>query len=388
MGVVSIKFLTACVIGLVTIAATACDSPRDAARSEQWTLSGTPSLVIGSTTGDSVFLFDRVRTARFASGGRIVVADGGLQVVRVFDSEGRFLNQFGRPGEGPGEFGNLRDVWMASPDTVGVWDSKALRFTYFTLDGELTRTVTVRPPSGLPASPDFLVGALSDGSVVLGAITAERGADRGGRPDGVHLAHFDATGQFMGTIAVVYGLVRAQMGRTFGPVPFSPFPYGAVLRDSVLFTNGSRASVRMSDLDWHGRDIVFRSEPVQPDSAWTALVAALQARSDWQLQVLPDAPHPDSIPRLAGLLVDDQGRIWTKRFDPSTDAVWLGGGLSGGGTWWIADASTGETAEIALPESLKPVDVQGNKLLGVLTDSLGVQRIAEYAVAPTRGVQE
>ena len=84
--------------------------------------SGTPSLVIGSATGDSAFLFDRVRTARFASGGRSFVADGGLQAVRVFDSEGRFLNQFGRPAEGPGEFGNLRDAWMASPDTVGIWD--------------------------------------------------------------------------------------------------------------------------------------------------------------------------------------------------------------------------------------------------------------------------
>ena len=379
------KSLTTCVAFAISAAAAACDSPSDVRHQEQWRLADAPIVVIGSAAGDSAYLFERVRTAHFASADRIVVVDAGLQVLRVFDSTGRFLNQIGGPGEGPGEFRGLRDAWMVSPDTIGVWDSRALRLSYFTVDGDLTRTATIRPTADLPASPDFLVGSLSDGSVIIGAVGADHVADRRGRPDRVYLAHFDPNGGFLGTIAVVDGLIRAPMGRVLGPIPFSPFPYAAVLHDSVLFTDGSRPSVQINDLDWHGREIQFPPQRAAPDSAWAELRSALEARNDWQLQLLSEAPRTDSIPHIAGLLVDDQSRIWTKQFNPSTDALWLEGGQNvGGGTWWIGDPNEGRTTAIVLPGSLRPVDIRQKLLLGILTDSLGVHRIAEFQIMPGR----
>lgn len=360
------------------VATAACEPGIDDQSEDRWSLGSTPSFLVGAVDGDSAYLFQRIRSAHFASEDRIVVADAGLKVIRVFDSDGQFLRQIGRGGEGPGEFIEVRETWMAGPDTIGVWDSGALRLSYFTVEGELIGTAPVHPPSDMPGSLDLLAGTLSDGSVIIGAIEAEMNQEPEGRPDQVHLARFDRAGNYLGVIGAVDGLVRAQQGRMFGPIPFSPFPYFAVVHDSLVFTNGSKPSVAVRDLGWQGREVRVPPRGVEADSAWKSLQSALEATGGWQLEQLSQVPHGDSIPHVAGLLVDDEGRIWTKRFDPGTDAVWHQGGQDvRGGSWWIVNPQDG-IGEIKLPGTFKPLEVRRGRVLGVLEDSLGVQSVAVF----------
>ena len=350
---------------------------------EQWTVSETPATSIGAVEGDSVYLFQRIAGARFTADGRIVVADGGLSAVRVFEGDGRFVLQAGGRGDGPGEFQYLRDVWVHLSDTIGVWDMASRRVTYFGGDGEVARTVQLQL-SGAGAEAgnlDFMVGALDDGSVAVAALALAAGGGPGA--DRVWVERFDADGRHLGRLGESTGLVRARLsGGGSAPIPFSPYPHFASDGRTIYHTNGHASAVTA----WSGGDartIVFPPAEHDLERAWSTLETELRRRDiEFYLGMVATAPRPDSIPSLAGLLVDDAGRLWAKRYEPATDALWLGGGARpSGGTWWVADAEGTLIARAEIPAGFAPVQVEGDRVLGISLDPLGVERVEVRALS-------
>ena len=81
-----------------------------------WKIGPEPTVTIGAAEGEAPYLLHRVRRAATLSDGRIVVADGASNEVRVFDPDGVHLVSWGGEGEGPGEFDALSGVarWGAT----------------------------------------------------------------------------------------------------------------------------------------------------------------------------------------------------------------------------------------------------------------------------------
>lgn len=166
-----------------------------------------------------------------------------------------------------------------------------------------------------------------------------------------------------------------------GPIPFSPFFHGHVHRDTLYLADGSRPEVTVVD----GAGQLVRRIPtlrsaVSADHAYDTLEAELASRELPNLQErLKGIPRQDSVPHFATFLIADDGRIWGKRYDPGTDALWLtasGGGA--GGDWWVMNRNGEVEAEIALPARLRPVDVSGRRLLGVRRGELDVESVVLY----------
>lgn len=349
---------------------------------EQWTVSTEPSTSIGAIDGDSAYLFQRIAGARFMADGRVVVADGGLSVIRVFDADGRFVLQAGGSGDGPGEFQGLRDLWIRPPDTIGVWDTMSRRLTYFGGDGGVARTVRLEVPGDAEAGNlDFVAGALDDGSVAVAALALAAGGEPG--PDRVWVERFGADGGHLGRLVESTGLVRARLsGGGSAPIAFSPYAHFATDGSTLYHTNGYGPAVTA----WSGaeaRTIMFPTVEHDLERAWSTLEAELRRRdSEFFLSAIATAPRPDSIPSLGGLLVDDAGRLWAKRYDPATDALWLGGGArSAGGSWWVADAEGTIMARAEVPAGFAPVQVEGDRVLGISVDDLGVERVEVRALS-------
>lgn len=363
----------------------ACAPSDDAgADLESWNVSADPMTTIGLMEGDAPYLFQDVRAAQFTADGRIVVADGGHGAIRVFDADGRFLAEMGGEGEGPGEFLSLRDIWIASPDTIGAWDSETLRVSYFESDGTLARTVGLEP-SGESAGVgnlDFMVGVLPEGTLLVGSVGL--GADGDPRPDRVSIERFGPDGAHLGRLAEVTGLRRRMTGPVTGPVPFSPFPYFAVADGAVLFTNGEAPAIRV----WEGgaeRTLELPPAGHDPAAAWAALGPELEASghplADLFLGQLDRVPRSDSIPHLAGLIVDDAGYAWTKRYEAPDDALWLSGGQRvHGGRWWVVRPKGGLVALAELPSGLIPLQVSGDLVLGLTVDEMGIERVQVHAL--------
>jgi hypothetical protein len=353
----------------------ACSDANVSKRPDSWTIATTPSMSIGLADGDSVYLFQRIADARLLPDGRIVVADERLLVLREYDRNGTFITQMGGKGSGPGEFQSLGDIWIALPDTIVAWDSRALRLTWFAGDRSLARTVSLGSANAMTdgGKLDVLAGALRDGSLVFGAVTLSSalGADR------VTIENIGRNGDHIRRLAETTGLVRAKLSdKVNGPLPFSPYSRVATYGDLVYHTNGMESAVAT----WSPageRTITFPPQDHDVEREWSAFAAHLERHNVQPfVRVIATAPRPERIPSLSGLLVDDAGRIWAKRYEPIADAIWLGGGTrSIGGTWWVADSAGRVVATVEVPAGFAPLQIENARVLGVFVDSLGVERV-------------
>ncbi|MDH5761329.1 MAG: 6-bladed beta-propeller [Gemmatimonadota bacterium] len=334
-------------------------------------------VAIGAVDGDAGYLFQRVVDADLLSDGRVVVADGGLSVLRFFDRDGRFLGESGGRGEGPGEFASIQKIWVVAADTIGVLDLATSRLSYFESDGSLVRTarLDLSVTTAGVGSLDFMAGVLTDGSVVIASLAL--GREDGLGPDRISVERFDTEGRHLGRIGESEGLVRARLGeRMIGPLPFTPYPHFAAHGEAVYHVDGYRSAVSVWLRDSEN-EVAFPAASHDLTGAWAHLEAEVRRRGHaMYVSVLPTTPRPDSIPALAGLLVDDGGGIWVKQYVPQTDALWLTeSGRTAGGSWWVTDPIGRLIAEMEVPDGFTPLRAKRDRVVGIAVDALGVERV-------------
>ena len=108
-----------------------------------WRVCDTPSVVIGRVEGDERYLFgwvNRRNGAVVLRDGRIAVLDGRSALIRVYSPEGEHLEDWGRAGEGPGEFSSYpAEIFPYRGDSILVSEELARRFVIFDDRGRFGR---------------------------------------------------------------------------------------------------------------------------------------------------------------------------------------------------------------------------------------------------------
>ena len=105
-----------------------------------WRIGPEPDVSIGVLEGEEPYMFDWVADATILPDGRIVVADGGTQEVRVFDRDGRHLTTWGGEGGGPREFTSLFGVGRWPGDSIAAWYAGNLGVSIFNSEGVFARS--------------------------------------------------------------------------------------------------------------------------------------------------------------------------------------------------------------------------------------------------------
>ena len=109
-----------------------------------WEIGPEPAVKIGAAEGEAPYLLYGVMKAATLSDGRIVIADGASDEVRVFDPDGVHLVSWGGEGEGPGEFDALRGVARWRGDSVAAWNFYTGRgLSIFDGEGNLNRKLSL-----------------------------------------------------------------------------------------------------------------------------------------------------------------------------------------------------------------------------------------------------
>ena len=93
----------------------------------------TPTLVY-STLQNDIALF-RATAALFLDGGGVALANSGAREVLLLGADGSLANRAGRPGEGPGEFGEITAM-VKGADGFLVYDARMARMNEFTNSGD------------------------------------------------------------------------------------------------------------------------------------------------------------------------------------------------------------------------------------------------------------
>jgi hypothetical protein len=127
----------------------------------------------------------------FSQVGMFVVTDDGTiyaldfkdQKIKVFDSSGKFIRLFGKPGQGPGELGTASGIQLMTDNTLVIEDATNRRLALFKPSGEFIKNISMSGRLGL-------VNILLDGKG--NAIGREMGLAEGNAKMFFEIKKFDA----------------------------------------------------------------------------------------------------------------------------------------------------------------------------------------------------
>lgn len=116
----------------------------------------TPTLTVGALDSPDQQVFGAIKDVQLGTDGRVFVLDSRLNEVRVFSARGEFVQSFGRPGRGPGEFVNPQSLAVTADGRVYVGDvTRQVHAFTMNRDGEYRYASSFRTSVG-PADMCFL----------------------------------------------------------------------------------------------------------------------------------------------------------------------------------------------------------------------------------------
>lgn len=268
-------------------------------------------LRLGSVESSGPEQFGEVTDLAVDAFGRIWVAEGQAQEIRVFGPDGSWVRTVGREGQGPGEFVGPDAVRWGPDGRLWVVDQGNARVSVFDTAGNYL-SGHVRPVTShhMPWPGEIM----DDGTVV--EMTLVRGPDELER----RLVRWDTTGAVLDTLRLPaferrLWVAESENAMAQTTVPYTPRLSWELLPNGVLWF-GTGESYRLVARLLEGGDtlrLVERAyDPVpvtaaEKDSAMTGL--------DWLRQQggRPDRGDiPDQRPAFRNFSVDRVGRLWVR----------------------------------------------------------------------------
>jgi hypothetical protein len=356
---------------------------------DAWLVESEPEWSLGALEGPAETRFFQIRDLRVRADGVILVVDGGSAELRAFDGDGSHLWSQGGQGDGPGEYRAPATVLPYPGDSVAVYDSETRRVTVVSPGGEPVRSYRPEVPEGhTMAAPRVAVTPqrwLSSVGVSLGrdlppsSTLAPPLPFFWSRPDGSVL-------DSVVSLPTSSRLVQ-QSGAGVGvwTVPFSVG--GAVAGGGGRLVTGDPAAPRWTARDTLGRVVQVVSFPAERrplrDEDWVRAreasipEGAEPARREAVAEAYGAMERPADWPVFQDLLLDDRGHVWVRRFQAP-------GTLDEPGRWWVFTGEGRLLGQVSTPAALAVHAIVGDRIVGVATDSLGVERVRAHRIRRPR----
>ncbi len=99
-------------------------------------------LSIGEAVGREKYMFSEIRGIAVDDEERIYVLDSKEAHIKVFDKNGEYVKTISKKGQGPGELGVPRSVFITSQNEIMVPDVSNRRLAFFSLEGEFIKNIS------------------------------------------------------------------------------------------------------------------------------------------------------------------------------------------------------------------------------------------------------
>ncbi len=259
-------------------------------------------IIEAKETNQEEEMFQAIVSLAIDSQGNIYVLDKKAGNVKVFDVNGIFLKTIGRKGGGPGEFGTPESFVLNPDNELCVFDSGRRIIHIFDIDGEFKRE--------LPASLPFFEGPkfTSKGEMV---------ASYGGLGEEPYfvLKKFDLEMKPLLSFASI-PILKLPKVHVFIYYAASDLKWDINYRDEIIWGIMTSPEYELFIHDKDGKYIkkitkeynpvkLSNKEYVRLMKKWFGKVPNAE---QWDLVI------PDNYPPFHGFFVDDEGRIFVKRF--------------------------------------------------------------------------
>lgn len=359
-----------------------------------WEVDGRADLSLGGEVSDPASQFLRIRGARQLTNGMLVVVDGRDMATRFFREDGELLIALGSEGRGPGEFMNPVLLGTSPPDartdSLGalVFDRTLSRLSWVSVGAGIEAQMTVRL-----GRPGRVVGWLR-GSVVVrrlpgGAVTGLLGLLP--QPEAEELLLVDpGTGRER-------VLTRLAPAPSFGYrlddrivndfVPFEVPVRLALGREHLVLIDGKLPQVREYDAEGGLRRILRvemgKRQATARDLDGYVEVQRRRMRTRGGAAQIEEAiralPWRREMPVFDEILVDMGGFTWVRLygFDPAVSRRWV-----------VFTPEGMALGMVETPPGLEVQQVGDDFILGVTSDSLGVEHVRRHRLRRGAGAPE
>jgi hypothetical protein len=94
-------------------------------------------------------IFSQMSAVTVDDKGNIYILDREENIIKIFDSKGKFLRSFGKQGQGPGEMNGPIGLRITPDNELMVEDTLNQRLAFFSLDGKFLRQLSTAKALGL-----------------------------------------------------------------------------------------------------------------------------------------------------------------------------------------------------------------------------------------------
>lgn len=362
---------------------------------EAWRIEAETHVQIGSVLGDDNDGFGFVTGAVRLTDGRVAVLDGQSRTMRVYAPDGEYVEDWARPGPGPGELprGWLGMAWLTG-DTVLVTTMDGAHL--FADDGTFVRRdrvplATMLTPTNESTArtwaPYGVIGRMRDASYVasLGGTTAQ---GPGRHVEQVGIARFlpDGPGDtLLFAEGEAFERVREDDGFHMVGTHFARRVTAVVSEMAVLVNRGQTYGYSVYSEAGHLElvaRLLWRRTPVdralqgrwrEYRSQWWGRVVEPGVPVGRAQQVFEATPYPDSLPALYDLRVDRSGHVWG---EGSQDSQWPAPSR----VHYVFGPSGAFLGVVEVPEGLRVLDIGDEYILGVWRDENDVDFIRVHRI--------
>jgi hypothetical protein len=340
------------------------------------TIAPDPEVVIpAGPAGPPLF---RVRAGGMLADGRIVILNAGNREILFFERDGRLQRAVGRSGSGPGEFTDPRWLGRGDNDTLYVWDGGLGRLSIFDGAGDLVRLHQVRATDD-QGKPVAIGGRFTDGSFLAAPgpllfFDGTPGTIRLPEPYG----RYDMETGAVDPVTEGAGMESVSGGDAIYQLPFGKMDIAEPFGDLLVVGDNGTSVLRYYDLKGRLRRVVdWVSEPV-PVSArdrreYVRHFNRIFPRSHRSER---DTRFAAERPRFSGMVRDQVGWLWVRRYSASWEA-------SG---HWLAFDETGVLRCSVQPPNGKmtPLHIATSYMLGWRRDANDEETVVLHALARDR----
>jgi len=194
--------------------------------------------------------------------------------------------------------------------------------------------------------------------------------------DTIFFYEFDAAGDPVGYAGAVPGMRR--WGELLMPTSFTLWPVVEPGHAEVYAGDGSVPEIEIwRDGSVVGR-ILWRVAPRPVDGqVRRELRRHRLAQADAEdfpevNRYLADVPLVETLPVFDEIVLDDSGMLWVREYQPPWRAK---------ERWWVFDQALAWLGSVTVPDGLEVAQVTEDRVVGVVTDELGVERVAVYELS-------